>query len=77
MPSRLTAPAGPAAFELRTPGIVCLPVSSVLNGREELPRTLLSAESFSGWGVRTVATSEARYNPMGYHTGSIWPTTTR
>jgi glycogen debranching enzyme len=36
-------------------------------------RTLLSAESFSGWGVRTVAASEAGYNPMGYHTGSIWP----
>jgi glycogen debranching enzyme len=36
-------------------------------------RTLLSAESFSGWGVRTIAASEAGYNPMGYHTGSIWP----
>jgi glycogen debranching enzyme len=36
-------------------------------------RTLFSAESFSGWGVRTVAASETRYNPMGYHTGSVWP----
>jgi glycogen debranching enzyme len=36
-------------------------------------RTLLSAESFSGWGVRTVAASEVGYNPMGYHTGAIWP----
>jgi glycogen debranching enzyme len=36
-------------------------------------RTLLSAESFSGWGVRTVAASESRYNPMGYHMGSVWP----
>jgi glycogen debranching enzyme len=36
-------------------------------------RTLLSAASFSGWGIRTVAATEARYNPMGYHTGSIWP----
>jgi len=36
-------------------------------------RTLLSAESFSGWGVRTVAASEVGYNPMGYHKGSIWP----
>jgi glycogen debranching enzyme len=35
--------------------------------------TLLSGTSFSGWGVRTVATSEARYNPMSYHNGSIWP----
>src|SRR5262249_36647139 len=36
-------------------------------------RTLLAPESFSGWGVRTVAASENRYNPMGYHTGSVWP----
>jgi glycogen debranching enzyme len=36
-------------------------------------RSLVSPESFSGWGVRTVATSEARYNPMSYHNGSIWP----
>ena len=34
---------------------------------------LLSAESFSGWGVRTIAEGEARYNPMSYHNGSIWP----
>ena len=38
-----------------------------------LARTLLNAESFSGWGVRTVAASEVGYNPMGYHTGSVWP----
>jgi glycogen debranching enzyme len=34
---------------------------------------LLSAESFSGWGVRTIASTEARYNPMAYHNGSVWP----
>jgi glycogen debranching enzyme len=38
-----------------------------------LARTLLAPESFCGWGVRTVAASESRYNPMGYHTGSVWP----
>ncbi|HEY6862382.1 MAG TPA: amylo-alpha-1,6-glucosidase [Burkholderiales bacterium] len=36
-------------------------------------RTLFSRESFSGWGVRTLAEGEARYNPMSYHNGSIWP----
>jgi glycogen debranching enzyme len=36
-------------------------------------RTLLRPESFSGWGIRTVATPEARYNPMAYHNGSVWP----
>ena len=29
--------------------------------------------SFSGFGIRTLAASEARYNPMSYHNGSIWP----
>ena len=28
---------------------------------------------FSGWGIRTVAAGQARYNPMSYHNGSIWP----
>ena len=28
---------------------------------------------YSGWGIRTVADCEARYNPMSYHDGSIWP----
>jgi glycogen debranching enzyme len=45
-------------------------------GREHAVRaaeTLLDGTSFSGWGVRTVATSEARFNPMSYHNGSIWP----
>lgn len=36
-------------------------------------RTLLAPESFSGWGVRTLAASEKRFNPMGYHTGTVWP----
>jgi glycogen debranching enzyme len=33
----------------------------------------MSPEGFSGWGIRTLATSEMRYNPMSYHNGSIWP----
>jgi glycogen debranching enzyme len=35
--------------------------------------TLLGAASFSGWGVRTVASGTPRYNPMSYHNGSVWP----
>lgn len=34
---------------------------------------LLSPHSFSGWGIRTLDAREARYNPMSYHNGSIWP----
>jgi glycogen debranching enzyme len=33
---------------------------------------LLSESGFSGWGVRTVASDAARYNPMSYHNGSVW-----
>jgi glycogen debranching enzyme len=35
--------------------------------------TLLDTPAHSGWGVRTVAAPEARYNPMSYHNGSVWP----
>jgi glycogen debranching enzyme len=35
--------------------------------------TLLESNSYCGWGVRTVAANEARYNPMSYHNGSVWP----
>jgi glycogen debranching enzyme len=35
--------------------------------------TLLGPESFSGWGIRTTALTAARYNPMSYHNGSVWP----
>src|SRR5262245_53561970 len=36
-------------------------------------QTLLSREFCSGWGIRTLATTEARFNPMSYHNGSVWP----
>ncbi len=34
---------------------------------------LLSPEMFTGWGVRTLASSMGAYNPMSYHNGSVWP----
>jgi glycogen debranching enzyme len=34
---------------------------------------LLSPELFSGWGVRTLATSMTGFNPLSYHNGSVWP----
>ena len=34
---------------------------------------MLSAEFRSGWGIRTLATGQARFNPMSYHDGSVWP----
>jgi glycogen debranching enzyme len=47
---------------------------SVLPERHDaLARTLASAELKSGWGLRTVSTASSRFNPMGYHTGTVWP----
>jgi glycogen debranching enzyme len=34
---------------------------------------LLGSRLFSGWGVRTLAEGEGRYNPIGYHVGTVWP----
>ena len=34
---------------------------------------MMSERFYSGWGIRTVAEGESRYNPMSYHDGSIWP----
>jgi glycogen debranching enzyme len=34
---------------------------------------LLGPRLFSGWGVRTLAEGETRYNPIGYHVGTVWP----
>jgi glycogen debranching enzyme len=36
-------------------------------------KDLLGPQFFSGWGIRTVASGQSRYNPMSYHNGSIWP----
>jgi glycogen debranching enzyme len=39
----------------------------------EVADGLLGPRFSSGWGIRTVASTEARYNPMSYHNGSVWP----
>jgi glycogen debranching enzyme len=39
----------------------------------EVADHLLSSDLFSGWGVRTLAASMTRYNPVSYHNGSVWP----
>jgi glycogen debranching enzyme len=59
----LTSNAGHALFT----GIA----SSERAGR--LAATLFGENLFCGWGIRTVASSEIRYNPMSYHNGSVWP----
>lgn len=34
---------------------------------------LLTADFYSGWGIRTMSKKEKAYNPMSYHNGSVWP----
>jgi glycogen debranching enzyme len=38
-----------------------------------MAKTLMHEDYFCGWGIRTLASGEVRYNPMSYHNGSVWP----
>lgn len=40
---------------------------------ELVAKTILGSNFCSGWGIRTLASGEARYNPLSYHNGSVWP----
>lgn len=40
---------------------------------ERVANLLTGNRFFTGWGIRTLASGEARYNPMSYHNGSVWP----
>jgi glycogen debranching enzyme len=40
---------------------------------EAVARRLMHDDMWSGWGIRTLASGEARYNPVGYHVGTVWP----
>jgi glycogen debranching enzyme len=40
---------------------------------EAVAAHLLGERLFSGWGVRTMAAGDGAYNPVGYHTGTVWP----
>jgi glycogen debranching enzyme len=39
----------------------------------ELVARLMSADMFSGWGMRTLTDMSPRFNPIGYHLGTVWP----
>jgi glycogen debranching enzyme len=34
---------------------------------------MMQPDLFNGWGIRTLSNRERRYNPMGYHLGTVWP----
>ncbi len=63
----------PCRVRTSNPGHLLLCGIVSLERARRVADTLLGRDGFSGWGVRTVAASERRYNPMGYHNGSVWP----
>ena len=40
---------------------------------EAVANQLMASELWSGWGVRTMSTGDAAYNPLTYHNGTVWP----
>lgn len=38
-----------------------------------MARALLAEDMYSGWGIRTIASSSPVYNPLSYHNGTVWP----
>lgn len=40
---------------------------------QQIIKRMLQPDMFSGWGIRTLSSEAARYNPLSYHNGSIWP----
>jgi len=52
----------------------CLWTGIVDPGRaRDVADRLMGPGMFSGWGIRTYAQDQPGYNPIGYHTGSVWP----
>jgi glycogen debranching enzyme len=49
--------------------------SGILNEKRagEVAKRIMKPDMFSGWGVRTLSSGEAAYDPQSYHNGSIWP----
>ena len=71
--SRSTARRSRAASARRMPARCCSPASRGRTAPSWSRTSCCSPRFFSGWGIRTVARGEARYNPMSYHNGSVWP----
>src|SRR6185369_12242674 len=55
------------------PGHLLLTRLAAPHRARRVAERLLSRPFSSGWGVRTLAVGEARFNPMSYHNGSVWP----
>jgi glycogen debranching enzyme len=63
----------PCAVRSSNAGHVLLAGLASATRAGRVAESLMGGESFSGWGIRTVAAAEKRYNPVAYHNGSVWP----
>ena len=69
----LQASGKPAAVESSNPGQALWSGIADAAKARGVAASLMSPGMFSGWGVRTLSAQERRYNPVGYHLGTVWP----
>ena len=71
--SRSTATSGASTRSART-SATCSGAGSCRRERvDAVARRLMGDELWSGWGIRTMSTGDAAYNPLSYHNGTVWP----
>ncbi len=63
----------PAAVVASNAGQVLFSGIATADRAARTARRLLAEDMFSGWGIRTLSARERRYNPIGYHLGTVWP----
>jgi glycogen debranching enzyme len=63
----------PCRVQASNPGHLLFSGLPAPDRAERVTAQLLGPGFSSGWGIRTLARGEARYNPMSYHNGSVWP----
>lgn len=63
----------PVASITSNPGHVLYAGAAPPRRATQVVDRLLSNELFSGWGIRTLNTTNPCFNPFGYHVGSVWP----
>ena len=63
----------PAASTTSNPGHVLWTGIAYERYAKQVVDRLMRNDMFSGWGIRTLSTTSARFNPYGYHLGTVWP----
>ena len=63
----------PAAVVSSNPGHALWSGIAAPSRAKKVAARLMRDDMFSGWGIRTLSADERRYNPIGYHDGTVWP----